>query len=86
MSETSSILPCGVELDLAAGELRRGGEMVTVEPQVFQLIAYLASRPDVLVSREDLIEAVWGGRIISDSAIASRINAARAALGDDGMV
>ena len=73
-----------VELDPTAGVLRRNGCVVEVEPQVFALIAHLAARPGELVSRDELIAAVWGGRIVSESAIATRINAARAALGDDG--
>ena len=73
-----------VELDLARGELRRDGAPVTVEPQVLDLIGYLASHPGVVVTRDALIDAVWGGRAVSDSAIATRINAARSALGDDG--
>lgn len=72
------------ELDPARAELRRAGAVVALEPQVLDLIAYLASRPGQIVSRDDLIDGVWSGRIVSDSAIASRINAARAALGDDG--
>ena len=72
------------ELDLARGELRRGGLAVPVEPQVLDLIGYLAGRPNAVVSRDDLIEHVCGGRIVLDLAIASRLNAARAALGDDG--
>jgi len=71
-------------LDLARQELRRGDEPVTVEPQVFDLIAYLAANPDRVVSRDELIEGVWAGRIVSDGAISTRINAARAALSDDG--
>jgi len=72
------------QLDLAGGTLRRAGVVVPVEPQVLDLIAYLAAHAGEVVSRDDLIEHVWGGRIVSDSAIASRINAARVALGDDG--
>ena len=84
-STSEAILAVGdAQLDLAAGELRRNGVVVEVEPQVFALIAHLAARPGALVSRDELIVAVWGGRIVSDSAIATRINAARAALGDDG--
>ena len=72
------------EIDFGAGEVRKAGVPVPVEPQVFDLIALLASRPGELVSRDEVIEAVWHGRIVSESAIATRINAARAALGDDG--
>ena len=72
------------EIDTGAGEVRNGGVPVPIEPQVFDLIALLTSRPGELVSRDELIEAVWDGRIVSESAIATRINAARTALGDDG--
>ncbi len=51
---------------------------------MLDLITYLATRPQKVVSKDELIEHVWGGRIVSESAIASRINSARAALGDDG--
>lgn len=72
------------EVDLARRELRKAGVPVSVEPQVFDLVALLSASPGELFSRDDLIRDVWGGRIVSDSAIASRINAARAALGDNG--
>lgn len=72
------------QIDIARGELRRAGQVVPLEPQVLDLITYFASRPGIIVTRDDLIAHVWAGRIVSDSAISSRINAARAALGDDG--
>lgn len=72
------------EVDPVRRELRRAGAVVAIEPQVFDLIACLAAHPGHVLSRDELIAQVWGGRIVSDSAIASRINAARAALGDDG--
>ncbi len=72
------------ELDATRGELRRDGAVVPIEPQVLDLIAHLAARAGEIVTRDELIEHVWGGRIVSDSAISTRINAARAALGDDG--
>jgi DNA-binding winged helix-turn-helix (wHTH) protein/alpha-beta hydrolase superfamily lysophospholipase len=71
-------------LDTARRELRSGTEIVAVEPQVFDLLEFLISRRDHVVSRDDLIEHVWNGRIVSESALASRINAARRAIGDDG--
>jgi TolB-like protein len=71
-------------IDIARGELSRNGTPVPVEPQVLDLIVHLASNPGRLVSRDEIIDAVWHGRIVSDSAISTRINAARAALGDDG--
>ncbi len=72
------------ELDATRGELRRDGAVVPIEPQVLDLIAHLAARAGEIVTRDELIEDVWGGRIVSDSAISTRNNAARAALGDDG--
>lgn len=72
------------EIDTARGELRRSGQVVPLEPQVLDLISYLATHPGKIITRDDLIEQVWAGRIVSDSAISTRINAARSALGDDG--
>jgi DNA-binding winged helix-turn-helix (wHTH) protein/alpha-beta hydrolase superfamily lysophospholipase len=71
-------------LDVARRELRVGGIEVPVEPQVFDLLELLIRRRDEVVSRDDLIEHIWKGRIISESAMASRINAARNAIGDNG--
>jgi TolB-like protein len=84
MSEPGIIFFLEFQLDPGRGELRRNGVPVQVEPQVLDLIAHLASHPGTVISRDDLIEHVWGGRIVSDSAISSRISAARAALDDDG--
>jgi TolB-like protein len=74
----------GHTLDKERRELRRGGSMVAVEPQVFDLLVYLVENRDRVVSKDDLIGAVWGGRIVSDSSLTSRINAARKAVGDTG--
>lgn len=71
-------------LDVDRHELRRGSEQIAIEPQVFDLIVYLLRHRDRVVSRDDLIASVWGGRIVSDSAVTTRINAARRALGDSG--
>jgi TolB-like protein/tetratricopeptide (TPR) repeat protein len=71
-------------LDVRRRELRRGGELRKLEPQVFDLLAYLVQHRDRVVGKNDLLQAVWGGRIVSDSALTARINAARRALGDDG--
>lgn len=71
-------------LDSARRELRAGGAEISVEPQVFDLLEFLLRRRDEVVSRDDLIEHVWKGRIVSESAMASRINAARSAIGDNG--
>ena len=73
-----------MELDLAKVELRENGQPCSIEPQVFALIAYLAEHRDRMVSRDELFEKLWEGRVVSDSALASRIKSARRALGDDG--
>ena len=71
-------------LDADRRELRRGSQPVAVEPQVFDLLVYLVENRDRVVSKDDLIAAVWRNRIVSDSTLTSRINAARKALGDSG--
>jgi DNA-binding winged helix-turn-helix (wHTH) protein len=71
-------------LDTDRRELRRGQEPVAVEPQVFDLLVYLVENRDRVVSKDDLIASVWGGRIVSDSTLTSRVNAARRAVGDNG--
>src|SRR5579871_3739470 len=71
-------------LDVERRELRRGGDSVAIEPQVFDLLVYLLQHRDHVVSKDDLIASVWGGRIVSDSTLTSRINAARKAVGDSG--
>ncbi|MFA7432228.1 MAG: alpha/beta fold hydrolase [Gemmobacter sp.] len=71
-------------LDLDRRELSDGAQPVATEPQVFDLLEFLVRCRDRVVSRDDLIEAVWGGRIVSDSTLATRVNAARHAIGDDG--
>src|SRR5215470_11049180 len=74
----------GHTLDTDRRELRRGTQPVAVEPQVFDLLTYLVENRDRVVSKDDLIASVWGGRIVSDSTLTSRINAARKAVGDSG--
>jgi pimeloyl-ACP methyl ester carboxylesterase len=71
-------------LDLNRRELRRGSDLISLEPQVFDLLTYLMQNRDRVVSRDDLIASVWGGRIVSDSTLSTRINAARKAIGDSG--
>jgi DNA-binding winged helix-turn-helix (wHTH) protein len=57
---------------------------VDIEPQVFDVLCYLAARPGVLITREELLDNVWGDRFVSESSLSSRIRSARAAVGDDG--
>ncbi|WP_243990185.1 winged helix-turn-helix domain-containing tetratricopeptide repeat protein [Novosphingobium album (ex Hu et al. 2023)] len=74
----------GFELDTARFELRAAGTRVPVEPQVLSLLILLVQNLDRLVSKDELVEKIWDGRIVSESAVAARIKAARKALGDDG--
>src|SRR5262245_34191051 len=71
-------------LDTNRRELWFGAEPVAIEPQVFDLIAYLVQHRDRVVTKDELLQAVWGGRIVSESALTTRINAARRAVGDTG--
>jgi TolB-like protein len=71
-------------LDRDRRELRCGPDLVPVEPKVFDLLAYLIKHRERVVSRDDLLASIWEGRIVSDSALASRINALRSAIGDSG--
>ena len=71
-------------LDTERRELYRGSEPIAVEPQVFDLLIYLMENRHRVVSKDDLIASVWGGRIVSDSTLTSCINAARKAVGDSG--
>ena len=71
-------------LDTDRRELRRGTALVAVEPQVFDLLVHLVRHRGRVVSKDDLLAAVWYGRIVSESALFNRINAARSAIGDTG--
>lgn len=73
-------------LDSESLELTNGGEPVEVEPQVFSLLVCLIENRDRVMSKDELIEQVWGGRIVSDSSLNSRINSLRKAVGDNGKV
>jgi DNA-binding winged helix-turn-helix (wHTH) protein len=73
-----------LEMDTASMELRRGGRALAVEPQVFDLLRVLIENRERVVTRDDLIASVWGGRIVSETTISARINAARKFVGDTG--
>jgi len=71
-------------LDCERRELRAGGAIVPVEPQVFDILVHLVKNRDRVISKDDLIASIWRGRIVSDSTLDSRINAVRKAIGDSG--
>jgi TolB-like protein len=71
-------------LDVNRRELRRGGALTAIEPQVFDLLAHLICNRHRVVSKDDLLAAIWKGRIVSEATLDSRINAARRAIGDSG--
>ena len=72
------------EVDIARQELRRAGVVIHIEPQVFDVLAYLVRNRDRIVGRKELIDTVWQGRVVSEAALSSRISAARHAIGDTG--
>ncbi len=71
-------------LDTDRRELRRGTNTVAMEPQVFDVLEFLIRARDKVVSRDELMAEVWHGRIVSEATLSSRVNAARAAIGDNG--
>src|SRR6201996_9032740 len=71
-------------LDPLRRELRCGAAAIAMEPQAFDLLLHLIRHRDHVVSRDELIEQVWDGRIVSESALSTRINAVRKAIGDSG--
>ena len=71
-------------LDIDRRELHRGAELVDLEPKAFDLLVFLVRNNDRVVSKNELLDAVWDGRIVSESALTTRINAVRRGLGDDG--
>ena len=71
-------------LDSDRRELRRAGSLIPVEPQVFDLLEYLICNRERVVSKDDLVASIWHGRIVSESALSTRINALRVASGDSG--
>ena len=70
--------------DIDRRELHRGAEIVSITPQVFDLLEYLIRNRERVVSKDELINAVWNGRIVSDAALTTRLNAVRGAIGDTG--
>lgn len=72
------------ELDENCRELRQAGLMIPIEPQVFDLLSLLIRHPDRVISKDEIIEQIWDGRIVSESVVSGRIKDARKALGDDG--
>ncbi len=73
-----------IEIDIPRRELRRASELVSIEPQVFDLLVHLVRNHDRIVTKDELIDTVWKGRAISEAALSSRISAARRAIGDSG--
>jgi DNA-binding winged helix-turn-helix (wHTH) protein len=71
-------------LDVDRRELRRGADPVPITPQVFDILDYLISNRDRVVSKHDLIDVIWKGRIVSDAAVTTRLNAVRSAIEDSG--
>ena len=71
-------------LDTDRRELRRGADVVPTTPQVLDLLEYLIRSRDRVVSKDDLVNAIWSGRIVSDAALTTRLNAVRRAIGDSG--
>ncbi|MDP3853294.1 winged helix-turn-helix domain-containing protein [Phenylobacterium sp.] len=73
-------------LDTEKHELTRGAVAVSLEPQVFALLLMLIENRERLVGKDEIVERIWKGRIVSEAAIASRVKSARRAIGDDGAV
>src|SRR5260370_6553306 len=71
-------------IDTDRRELHRGADVVSVAPQVFDLLDYLIRNREHVVSKDDLIKAIWNGRSVSDAALTTRLNVARSAIGDSG--
>jgi TolB-like protein/DNA-binding winged helix-turn-helix (wHTH) protein/class 3 adenylate cyclase len=72
------------EIDIGQHELRRSGKPVPIEPQVFDLLVHLVRNHERTVTKDELFERIWHGRIVSEAALSSRIKAARKAVGDNG--
>ncbi|MEM6498640.1 MAG: winged helix-turn-helix domain-containing protein [Pseudomonadota bacterium] len=74
----------GFEVDLALRELRENGEARAIEPKAFDLLVLLIENSERVVPKDELVERVWDGRFITDSAVSTAIKAVRQAIGDDG--
>jgi DNA-binding winged helix-turn-helix (wHTH) protein/predicted ATPase len=72
------------ELDVLRYELRCAGKLVKLEPQVFNILAYLIQHRDRLITKEEILEQLWPGRFVSEATITSRLTAVRRAIGDRG--
>src|SRR5215468_562512 len=72
------------ELSVERIELRRAGKIVDMEPQVFDVLAYLLRHRERVVPKTELLDQIWGNRFVTDSALSSRIKSARRAVGDTG--
>jgi DNA-binding winged helix-turn-helix (wHTH) protein/tetratricopeptide (TPR) repeat protein len=72
------------QLDDLRYELRRDGQPRHLEPQVFEVLAYLVRHRDRVVTKAELLDEIWGSRFVTDSALTSRVKAARRAIGDSG--
>ena len=83
-SETLIYVFAGCELDTDAYELRRNGEVIGVEPQVFDVLVYLVEHRDRVVAKEELLDEVWKTRFVTESTLTTRIKGVRRAVGDDG--
>jgi DNA-binding winged helix-turn-helix (wHTH) protein len=78
------ILAGGLELDETLFELRRDGHALRLEPQAYDVLVHLVRHRDRVVPKEELMDAIWGGRFVSETAVTSRIKQVRRVLGDDG--
>ncbi len=78
------VLDGTIELDEQLFEVRRDGAAVSLEPQAFDVLVYLVRHRDRVVPKEELMDSVWGGRFVSETAVTSRIKQVRRAVGDDG--
>jgi len=73
-----------VEIDPSKGEVRRDGRLVPAAPRVVSLLHLLAANADRMVTKDEIVDKIWDGRVISDSAISTSVKEARRAIGDSG--